>query len=353
MTHNHYAAEQLRHMGVGCPVTVVPMSFDLSIDDSGALRSRMRSELGFSSRNRVIGMFGFVTASKRPERVLEAFALAARENSDLRLLIVGEPAPNCDLDSMIAEYGLDRSIVKTTGYIGDEEFDAYLAATDRVINLRYPTAGETSGALLRVFAAGRPVAVSGLAQFVEFPPEIATRIPLGDGEIEALRSFMLAPADASRIGELQRRWLNENAGVDAAVEAYLKALTKSDVPARSPIDGSPLPLFPALQLEALERSDQGITILLRNMGESTIRSAVFGTPGYRVIVKVFAEGEQVLDRWVPLAGDLGSGEEIRIHLDVLGAPEGGEVRLYHALEGIPTIDELPFAVAQLQEHERA
>src|SRR5436305_339635 len=102
-----------------------------------------------SPARRVAGVFGFLTSAKRGEVVLEAMA----KTRDVELLVVGEAAPN-----------IDASRFKTTGYVSDEDFDAYFARVDRIVNLRYPTAGETSGELIRAFEAGKPVAVSDYAQ---------------------------------------------------------------------------------------------------------------------------------------------------------------------------------------------
>ena len=59
--------------------------------------------------------------------------------------------------------------VHITGFLDFDEFAAAIAACDLCLNLRYPTAGETSAALLRTLALGRPTVVSDYAQFAELP----------------------------------------------------------------------------------------------------------------------------------------------------------------------------------------
>ena len=66
------------------------------------------------------------TAAKRAEVVLEAFAKRAGRDPSLTLLVVGEPAPNIDVDAM------RRDGVVFTGYVPDEDFSAYFAAADRL-----------------------------------------------------------------------------------------------------------------------------------------------------------------------------------------------------------------------------
>ena len=95
--------------------------------------------------------------------------------------MVGEAAPVLDLEGEARRAGVaDR--VHVMGFVSFEDFEAAIAAVDLCLNLRYPTAGETSASLLRVLAAGRPAIVSDYAQFADLPPEVALRVPLGDEE---------------------------------------------------------------------------------------------------------------------------------------------------------------------------
>ena len=173
IVHNHYAADRLQSLGVRTPIHVVPHPYEPQHVPKGG-------------RKNVIGLFGFLTSAKRSDVVLQAFREARTTNRDVRLLIVGEPAPNIDTSAFAGDG------IVFTGYVPDEEFVNYFAEVDRVVNLRYPTAGETSGTLIRAFDAGKPVAVSDYAQFAELPDDCVTKIPLGSGEVEALMKFFTA-----------------------------------------------------------------------------------------------------------------------------------------------------------------
>src|SRR5205085_4769189 len=98
----------------------------------------------------------------------------------------------------------------------------YFGEVDRIVNLRYPSAGETSGTLIRAFDAGKPVAVSDYAQFAELPDDCVTKIPLGSGEVEALTRFLTEVLPNPAVA--QRRWLEENARIELTVAGYLAAL---------------------------------------------------------------------------------------------------------------------------------
>jgi len=324
IVHNRYAAERLQSFGVTAPIHVVPHPFEPQPSARGR-RNAVRAQHGFASADRVIGLFGFLTSAKRADVVLAAFADARRRQANLRLLIVGEPAPNVDVDALRGDG------ITFTGYVPDEEFAAYFAAVDRLMNLRYPSAGETSGTLIRAFEAGKPVAVSDYAQFAEFPDDCVVKIPFGDREAAMLSDFFMR--DIADPSEAQAKWLRENASMELTVRGYLAALSD---PAREsqPAVTRTVPLFPKL-----DATLQGDAIILRNSGDFTLRTRSYGEPGYRLMMLTFNGDTVIDDRWVELPRDLRPADVASIPLPQVR----GTLRLYHAIEGIPMVAPEPFA----------
>jgi glycosyltransferase involved in cell wall biosynthesis len=315
IVHNRYSAERLRSLGVAAPIHVVPHPYE-PLGDARSRREEIRARHGFQPRHRVIGLLGFLTSAKRSEVILDAFEQARAEMPDLRLLVVGEPAPNID---RIA-FGADG--ITFTGYVPDDEFAAYFAAVDRLVNLRYPTAGETSGTLIRAFEAGKPVAVSDYAQFAELPDDCVVKVPFGDMEFVTLADFFFS--DLGDPSDAQRRWLEQNARLELTVAGYLAALQD---PGRRPIVPEviqpSIPLFP--QLELVSAAAENITI--RNVGDSTLRARAYGEPGYHIV----ADG-----RWIDLPRDLPPGETAIIELPP--GLRGRSIGLVHAIQGIPEVE---------------
>jgi hypothetical protein len=123
----------------------------------------------------------------------------------------------------------------------------------------------------------------------------------------------------------QRRWLEENATTEIAVEGYLRALSGGQALMPVPPVTASIPLFPKLHA-----TQHGKTITLRNTGDITLKARSYGEPAYRLIAKW--DGG---DKWLELPKDLAPGEEVTIE-----APGKGTLRLYHALESIPMLEPL-------------
>jgi glycosyltransferase involved in cell wall biosynthesis len=327
IVHNHYAADRLRSFGVETPIHVVPHPYvaETRQFDRDALRARH----GFDASHRVVGFFGFLTSAKRAEVVLEAFRIAREREPLLALLVVGEPAPNIDLEKLSGDG------IVVTGYVADDEFPAYYAAADRFVNLRYPSAGETSGTLIRALDAGKPVAVSDYAQFAELPNDIAFKVPFGEGEVARLVEFFTR--DFDDVGPRQRAWLEENATLERTVAGYRDALEARGESGRKSAlrAGAPIPLFPRLELVAT-RFECDIVITVRNAGD-VIRTRTYGQPEYRLIARLFDGDAVVQDQWLALPRDLDRGESVELAFPRI-AKEATTLRLYDALQDVPAVD---------------
>ena len=94
--------------------------------------------------------------------------------------MVGQDTTGGGLGRQVGRLGLaDR--VRVAGFVDLERFYLYLKAVDAVINLRYPSAGESSGTFARALAEGRATIVNDYASFAEVPPDVALKVEI-DGD---------------------------------------------------------------------------------------------------------------------------------------------------------------------------
>ena len=346
IVHNRYAADRLRSFGVTTPIHIVPHPY--------VPETRTFARTMFTPDQRVIGFFGFLTSAKRAEVALEAFRIARAKDPRLALLIVGEPAPNVDVEALRGDG------IVMTGYVADDDFPRYYAIADRFVNLRYPSAGETSGTLIRALDAGKAVAVSDYAQFAELPDDVVFKVPLGAGEVERLVEFFTADLPNPR--ERQRVWLEQNAPLAKTVDGYLEAIRSAGCQPAGPLASSrpspetlrleasvpagwkpalhALPLFPQLELVSVN------PLVVRNVGTTTIPTRSYAEPEYRLIARLFDGDRVVQDQWLALPGDLHPGETAEIPFQQRA--EATEIRLYHALQDIPMLPSEPWETARVR-----
>lgn len=120
-----------------------------------------------------IGLFGWVTPPKRLDSVLRGLAHALeRLPADMRgsvyLQVVGKRTPKNDYDPEALAQSLGLSdVVEFIDYPSTEEFEARIASSDLVFNLRYPSCGESSGTLASAGHSGVRVVCSRYQAFRE------------------------------------------------------------------------------------------------------------------------------------------------------------------------------------------
>lgn len=220
IVHSRWAAEQIRREHPHLPVAVVPHHLSPHpLPD----REETRHRLGLSPDEVVIASFGFITPEKQVERLLWAYGQLREEFPRTRCFLVGEPSPLLDLPGLLARLGLEDVVV--TGYVDIEHFYRYIAACDIAVNLRYPSAGETSGALIRLLGNGKAVILSNMQQFTEWPDDICLKVDPGPSAgpmlLHYLRRLIADEGLRRRLGENARRYIAEHCALAHSAQGYL------------------------------------------------------------------------------------------------------------------------------------
>ncbi|HEY7679932.1 MAG TPA: glycosyltransferase, partial [Terriglobia bacterium] len=212
IVHSDYMVQRVRAAGHRLPLRRIPHGVDVPVVDRAAARRYLAAQSGLALDDsiRVFGIFGFLKPYKRIYEALRAFARLRKEHPEVRMALVGEEHPHYPLRPLIRELGLG-DVVRLIGHVPIETFTKLLAATDYCINLRRPTAGETSGSFLRALALGKPTVVSEIGSFLELPDDVAIKIPVDEKEIEWLYEYMkvlLEDPDLARsVGECGRAYV--------------------------------------------------------------------------------------------------------------------------------------------------
>jgi glycosyltransferase involved in cell wall biosynthesis len=174
----------------------------------------------------VVGCFGLLTPEKRVETVARAVARAAADVPSIALLLVGPVPDAAALSAMLSSAGvLPRTVV--AGRVPLDALAAHIEAADVVAHLRYPTAGETSAALLRVLAQGRPTVVSDVANFADVPADAVVRADIADEEGEVARAILrlaASPRLRDRLGARAAAFVAARHSPARTLETYEAAI---------------------------------------------------------------------------------------------------------------------------------
>ena len=230
ITHNAYAASQLEGLTACTPIELIPHHLAPQTYELDALdAAECRQSLGISENAWVITSQGFVTQSKRIPMVLKAFKRLLSVVPNAMYLIVGEDHWKWSVAPLIEELGLgDR--VRITGYTTEKDFFRYLKASDVIVNLRFPTAGETSGTLIRSLGAGKPVIVTDFGQFAELPDDVCLKVSAGPDEEKELyaklRALAYRPTLREQLSHRASEWIRSENEISRCAARYLSFAEK-------------------------------------------------------------------------------------------------------------------------------
>jgi glycosyltransferase involved in cell wall biosynthesis len=220
--HSAWAWHRVRPL-VDVPVARIPHPMDVPpLTD----RARERARLGVPADAFLVCSLGWVGPAKRLESLLRA--VAGLSDSLRARTLVGLVGPAVAeeerrLSALAAELGL-AAAVRWVGRVPLPDLSAYARAADVCVQLRYPTRGETSGALYRALAAGTACIVSDDGPMAEVPPEAAVRVHMGPDEVAELRAALQhlagSPDARERLAEIGRRHVITEHSRSAAVERY-------------------------------------------------------------------------------------------------------------------------------------
>jgi glycosyltransferase involved in cell wall biosynthesis/SAM-dependent methyltransferase len=225
IVHNAYAVSNLEGLNGDIPVEVIPHHLSpRAYEFDGMDKIECRRGLGIPEDAWVIASFGFVTQSKRIPAALSAFKRLLGRVPNAMFLVVGEDHRKCSVAPLIEELGL-RERARLTGYVSEDDFFRYLKAVDVVVNLRYPTAGETSGTLIRALGAGLPVVVTDFGQFAEFPNDVCLKVAATENEERELylrlRALALRPTLRRHLSIRSAEWIRAECDINRCAARYL------------------------------------------------------------------------------------------------------------------------------------
>lgn len=220
IVHSEYAARQIQPLAPQTPVAVIPMG----IAPAGEIpASEARSRLALPADAFIIAAFGEVHPYKRVTVALQAFSEFRSRYPNSLFVMIGRESPNYDVEALVRSLGLSDAVLRV-GFAPSREYADYIAAADLSLNLRYPTAGETSASLLRLLAAAKAVIVTRADAYAELPDDVCAKIEADEYEHDLLvghLEFLAQRADVrSALGANARDFVTQCHTLEQEAAAY-------------------------------------------------------------------------------------------------------------------------------------
>ena len=227
VVHNPAAERIVREHDPKARVFEIPHFFDAPALPAPADILRFRDRLGIGPRTLFVGVFGHLRESKRLPVILRAMERVWQAGADAKLLVQGAFA-STDLERAVGRRLESDPRVLRRGFLAAEDFWKWAAATDVCVNLRFPTAAETSVIAVNMMGAGKAVVFSMGEEIARIPEDACLRVERGMAEEETLVDYLCwLSADREAAIEIGRRaaaYTRREHALDKVAEQYWRVL---------------------------------------------------------------------------------------------------------------------------------
>lgn len=170
--------------------------------DYPADRASARQLMQYPDQDYLVGFVGRFVPQKNLLRLVDAFCIAAKENSSLQLALIGDGPLRQEMDALLAKAGMTDKVRYFSGYVGRDlmpALDCLVCASDYE---GFPII------FLEALAAGVPIISTPVGGAQEAIIESETGFMVNDFKAESLADAMLEFARLSPEGRAQ---MSENA----------------------------------------------------------------------------------------------------------------------------------------------
>lgn len=230
LVHSKYSADKIGALGHP-NVCLVPHHFSPAARRyQSKLKMQYRGELGLPGNKAIITSMGFIAKAKQIKSVLKALSSLKKQGVDFTYVLAGKCKPHeYDVYQDIADSGLSENVV-VTGFLDEDAFFKYMLASDFIVNLRYPTGGESSGTLTRAMGMGLCCVVVNIGPFSELPKDCAVKLEW-DNDFDENLSIQLKQLIENKqyrvtIGKNAQKWIEATHNISATTNAYLEEASK-------------------------------------------------------------------------------------------------------------------------------
>lgn len=228
LVHSSFAKNMMQKNYYCPPVRYTPFPAT-NIEAVSEVRIKeLRNKYNIAQDDVIIASFGLMNKIKRIDSIL--YAIKEIKNlgyKQIKLLLVGRSEKAYNLKETINRLGLSKQVIINKD-VSISEFKDYLRLSDICLNLRYPTAGETSAALFRILGFGKPVILTNIGSFAEIPKDCCIHVRYDEFEINdiilAIKELLDNPTKRKEMGKNGREFVKKYHHPRETVKAYTKLI---------------------------------------------------------------------------------------------------------------------------------
>lgn len=161
----------------------------------------------------IISSFGYIAETKMNKEICHVVRkLAQNIQKKICYLMVG--------DGDYADDELSDGLIVKTGFTTIDEFNSFIEYSDIVVNMRYPSMGETSAAMLRILQFGKPCITNNGGWFTELPDDCVYKIEVDhveDSLFFALQDLLEHPARCEELNMSAKKYIENEYNEDIIV----------------------------------------------------------------------------------------------------------------------------------------
>ncbi|MDZ7812090.1 MAG: glycosyltransferase [Ideonella sp.] len=210
-------------------------------------RDEARSRLGLEQDTFTVLALGYITPPKQVQATLAALGMLKKRGLKFKFLIGGERNPSFDIDAHIRQHDLVAETT-ITGFLKEDDFFHCIRASDLLVNLRYPTVGESSGTLARALALGLPAVVHNFGPAAEYPEGVVRKVPLEPGTpyvlAETIEALIQQPQARQNLSQRACAHMQQHCSVATSAQQYAQMFDRL-FPLAAPVPAPAAALAPA------------------------------------------------------------------------------------------------------------
>ncbi len=173
MVHSEYARDRVLSTGFIAEDKVRKINHLAHVDTNDEIISKeeLFAKYNIPTDAFVISSLGYIAPTKLNREICEA----------VKNISGYSPGKHCYVmvgDGDYVDDELEFGKIIKTGYVGEKEFNSFVCHSDLIINLRNPSVGETSGAMIRILQLGKASIINDIGWFAEIPDDCTVKLGL-------------------------------------------------------------------------------------------------------------------------------------------------------------------------------